>query len=90
MLAAKICEIRLCHHLTPVRGHLEKPHVVRLLQSFDSFARVLAEIPYYEHIKHVTNALKQAGFTAYKQNSEEEMFSALEKHANEAANKEAA
>lgn len=54
------------------------------------FARVLAEIPYYEHIKHVTNALKQAGFTAYKQNSEEEMFSALEKHANEAANKEAA
>lgn len=54
------------------------------------FARVLREIPYYEHINHVSNALKQAGFTAYAHSKEAEMLAALEKHAGEAANKEAA
>lgn len=56
----------------------------------DFFARVLAEIPYYEHVKHVTNALKQAGYTTYAQSKEDEMFAALETHAQKAANKEAA
>lgn len=54
------------------------------------FARVLSEIPYYEHVNHVTNALKQHGFTTYSQAKEAEMFAALEAHANEAANEEAA
>lgn len=54
------------------------------------FARVLAEIPYFEHINHAANALKQLGFTTYSKPKEEEMFSALEAHASEAANREAA
>lgn len=53
-------------------------------------ARVLKDIPYYEHVNHVSNALKAAGFTAYAQSKEDEMFAALQAHASEAANKEAA
>jgi len=54
------------------------------------FARVLKGIPYFENVNHAANALKKAGFTAYAQAKEDEMWAALEKHANEAANKEAA
>jgi len=54
------------------------------------FAGILKEIPYYRNIKEVTGALKKAGFTGYAPAKEVEMRAALEKHANEAANKEAA
>jgi hypothetical protein len=54
------------------------------------FARVLAEVAYYEHTKHIANTLKKLGFTGYNRAKEDEMFTALEAHANEAANQEAA
>lgn len=54
------------------------------------FARVLSEIPYYKHANHVTNALKNAGFTTYSEAQEEELFAALQEYANQAANEEAA
>lgn len=54
------------------------------------FAKVLKDIPYFENVNHVANALKKLGFTAYSQAKETEMLAALQTHANEAANKEAA
>jgi hypothetical protein len=54
------------------------------------FAKVLDDIPYFENVNHVANALKNSGFKAYSKTKEAEMFTALEKHAQEAANKEAA
>jgi hypothetical protein len=54
------------------------------------FAGVLKDIPFYENVDHIGNALKAAGFTAYAKSKETKMLAALKKHANEAANKEAA
>lgn len=54
------------------------------------FAGVIDKIPYYESNTEIGKVLKQAGFTTYKQADETKMLAALEKHANEAANKEAA
>ena len=54
------------------------------------FTRVLTDIPYFENVNHAATTLKKAGFTAYTQAKEDEMFAALQEHANEAANKEAA
>lgn len=54
------------------------------------FARVLKEIPYYNHVNHIANTLKQLGFTAYSQAKEDEMFSKLQEHASTKANEEAA
>jgi hypothetical protein len=54
------------------------------------FASILKDIPYYEDVDHIANALKSAGFTSYTKAKETKMKAALKKHANEAANKEAA
>lgn len=54
------------------------------------FARVLAEIPYYSHRNHAVNALKGMGFGKYEVEREGEMFAALQRHAAEKANEQAA
>lgn len=53
------------------------------------FALVLKAIPYYKHLNHIKNTLKGLGYTGYKSALEEEMFDALQAHANEKANEEA-
>lgn len=54
------------------------------------YASVIDQIPYYENNEEIGSALRLAGFTGYLQANEEKMFADLEKHAQEAANKEAA
>lgn len=53
------------------------------------FARVLTDIPYYNHDNHVANTLKQLGIKTYKYENEDDMFQALQQHASEKANEEA-
>jgi len=55
------------------------------------FDRVGKKIPYFgKDSATIAKALRGAGFTGYAQDKEDEMFAALQEHANEAANKEAA
>jgi len=54
------------------------------------FQRVLAEVPYYNHVNHVAATLRLEGFTAYDEDAEQDMWDALQKHANAKANAAAA
>jgi len=54
------------------------------------FAKVLAEVPYYNHVNHIAATLRLDGFTAYEEDAEQAMWIALEKHANAKANEQAA
>jgi hypothetical protein len=54
------------------------------------YGRVIKEIPFYHNAQAIGQALKVSGFTAYAQTKEAEMLAALQKHAHEKANKEAA
>ena len=51
---------------------------------------VLEDIPYYNHAEHVKNTLKKLGYTGYKPDKNDEMYEALEQHASEKADAEAA
>jgi hypothetical protein len=70
-------------------GHEEQP-VDNEANKRAFFDKVLREIPYYNHVKHVANALRQAGFQKYDYDAEQDMWSALQAHANAAANEAAA
>lgn len=54
------------------------------------FARVLKEIPFYENVGQVTNALKASGYTAYAEAKEAEMLAKLQALARDLANEDAA
>jgi hypothetical protein len=54
------------------------------------FNKVRNDIPFFTDGDHIASALKAAGFTEYDQANDRKMLAALKKHANEAANKEAA
>jgi exopolyphosphatase/pppGpp-phosphohydrolase len=49
---------------------------------------VLETIPYYQHTAHVSNTLKQLGFTGYSIEQEATLLKALQEHADEKANEE--
>jgi len=63
-------------------------------QEFDKLAfykRVEKDIPFFKNsTEGIAAALRDSGFTGYAKSKEDEMIEALQKHANEAANKEAA
>jgi hypothetical protein len=52
-------------------------------------AHVLETIPYYQHAAHVSNTLKQLGYTGYTVDAEPMLLEALQDHANARANEEA-
>ena len=54
------------------------------------FNRVAREIPYFSNGEAIADALRELGYTEYDQANDKAMFTALQEHANEAANKEAA
>ncbi len=54
------------------------------------YERVIRDIPFYHNAQAIGTVLKATGFIAYSQAKEAEMLAALQKHANEKANKEAA
>ncbi len=56
----------------------------------DFYKRVQNKIPFYGSIEAIAAALKAEGFTGYHVDNEDKMFEALEAHANEKANAEAA
>ena len=53
-------------------------------------ARVLEEIPYYNHEAHIKNTLKQAGYKGFGPDIAARMRASLEQHASEKADAEAA
>jgi len=53
-------------------------------------AHVLETIPYYQHAAHVSNTLKQMGFTGYTVDAEPHLLEALQEHANARADEAAA
>ena len=53
------------------------------------FAKVLKEIPYFQHTNHIANTLKLLGYTSFAESDPNEMYAALEKYAQEAADEEA-
>lgn len=64
-----------------------KPDILKNQTEF--FATALVAMPYYSHVNHVKNTLKQLGFTGFKASQADEMMAALQAHANEKANEEA-
>jgi len=53
------------------------------------YKRVLKEIPYYRNINHIGSTLSGLGITSYSPANEDAMLTALQSHANAAANAEA-
>ena len=47
------------------------------------YATILQALPYYNHINHVKNTLKQLGYTGFKASAVDEMTQALSAHAAE-------
>jgi hypothetical protein len=47
------------------------------------YANILEAFPYYNHINHVKNTLKQLGYTGFKASAVDEMTQALSAHAHE-------
>jgi hypothetical protein len=54
------------------------------------FDRVMREVPYYGHTKHVVNTLKQLGYTTFEGNDPDEMLAKLQEHASAKADQDAA
>lgn len=67
----------------PTQTEIPKPHTPAMF-----FSAVLDQIPYYNHVEHVKNTLKQYGYMAYKPSLEPVMWEALREHANKADNEE--
>ena len=60
------------------------------MTALDAFRkRVLAEIPYYNHVNHINATLKQMGYEGYNPDNEDAMWADLQTHASEKADDEA-
>lgn len=85
--------VELVEDETPPTSHIDeslidKEELERAKQHF--FSYIIKKIPYYNNNDTIAKTLRELGYDRYTVNTEEEMFTALEKHAQVAANKEAA
>ncbi len=60
-------------------SHLNDDKQATLSAFYD---KVLAQIPYYKHAKHITATLKSMGYDGYNPDKEDDMLAILQTHAN--------